>query len=97
MDTAVIDLTGSERAHTDVLEASLDLPAAKTRLLLLIPPGKAGRAEVVINDRSWAAKHYWEQERGVMAYEFDEPLPPGPIIVRVPFARDEESSRTDGS
>src|SRR5919204_640966 len=26
-----------------------------------------------------------------MAYEFDEPLPPGPIIVRVPFARDEES------
>jgi hypothetical protein len=97
MDAAVIDLTASELAHTDVLEASLHLHAAQSRLVLLIPAGKAGRAEAVINDRSWAAKHYWQQEPGVMAYEFDEPLPPGPIIVRVPFARDEESSRTGGS
>jgi len=95
MDAPVIDLTESEQVHTDVLEASLELPAAHSRLLLLIPAGKAGRAEAVMNDRSWAAKHYWQQEPGVMVYEFDEPLPPGPIIVRVPFARHAKSSRKD--
>lgn len=96
MDAAVIDLTGSEQAHTDVLEAPLELHAAQSRLLALVPAGKAGRAEAVIDDRSWAAKHYWQQESGVMAYEFDEPLPPGRIIVRVPFIGHEGSSHEDG-
>jgi hypothetical protein len=85
MDAAVIDLTRSERVRTDVLEASLELPEPRSRLLLRIPAGKAGRAEAIIDERSWAAKHYWQQEPGVMAYEFDEPLPAGRIVVRVPF------------
>ncbi|HET9594108.1 MAG TPA: hypothetical protein VFP65_00930 [Anaeromyxobacteraceae bacterium] len=87
MAAEVIDLTGSEAAHADVLEAKLHLPAPRSRLLLRIPPGNAGRAEAVIDGRCWAAKHYWQQEPGVMAYEFDEPLPAGPIVVRVPIAR----------
>ncbi|HET9597589.1 MAG TPA: hypothetical protein VFP65_18515 [Anaeromyxobacteraceae bacterium] len=87
MDAAVIDLEWSEASHADVLQATLHLPAPRARLLLRVPAGNAGRAEAIIDQRSWAAKHYWQQEPGVMAYEFDEPLPAGPIVVRVPIAR----------
>jgi len=54
-----------------------------------LPSGEAGRAEAVFHERSWAAKHYWHEEPDIMIYEFDEPLPAGPITVRVPFARSE--------
>jgi hypothetical protein len=87
MNPAVVDLTASEPVPPGVVEASLELPAPQSRLLLRLPAGEAGRAEALIDGRSWAAKHYFEQERGVMAYEFDEPLPAGRIVVRVPFAR----------
>jgi len=87
MDTGVIDLTESVPARANVLEASLNLTEPHSRLRLRLPPGNAGRAEAVFQKRSWAAKHYWQEEPGVMIYEFDEPLPAGAIIVRVPFAR----------
>jgi hypothetical protein len=86
MTTPIIDVTGSAPARTGGLEVTVNLSAPQSRLLVLVPAGKAGRAEAVVHGRSWAAKHYWEEEPGVMAYEFDEPLPAGAILVRVPFA-----------
>ena len=89
MDTGVFDLTGSMPARASVLEASVTLTAPQSRLRLRLPSGEAGRAEAVFHERSWAAKHYWHEEPDIMIYEFDEPLPAGPITVRVPFARSE--------
>ena len=50
-----------------------------------LPPGQPGRAEAVFERRSWAAKHYWADDDGVVIYEFDEPLPAGPVTLRIPF------------
>jgi hypothetical protein len=38
-------------------------------------------------DRVWAAKHHWTEGRGddvVTVYEFDEALPPGRVLLRIP-------------
>ena len=86
MDTGVIDFSESTPARASVLEASVTLTEPQSRLRLRLPPGDAGRAEVVFHKRSWAAKHYWQEEPGITIYEFDEPLPAGPITLRVPFA-----------
>lgn len=86
MDTALFDLTKSTPARADLLEASLTLTGPQSRLRLRLPAGEAGRAEAVFHERSWAAKHYWQEAPDVMIYEFDEPLPAGAISVRVPFA-----------
>jgi hypothetical protein len=50
-----------------------------------LPAGKPGRAEAIFADRSWAAKHYWQENPGVVIYEFDEPLPAGPVRLRIPL------------
>ena len=86
MDSGVVDLSESTPARASVLEASVTLTEPQSRLCLRLPAGKAGRAEAVFDKRSWAAKHYWQEDSGVMIYEFDEPLPAGPITLRIPFA-----------
>jgi hypothetical protein len=83
--SGIMDLTGSAPASADVLEASVTLTEPLSRLQLRLPPGDAGRAEAVFQDRSWAAKHYWRAEPGVTIYEFDEALPAGLIALRIPF------------
>jgi hypothetical protein len=87
MDTQVLDLSHDQQAHAAVLEATVTLTEPQVRLRVRLPPGDPGRAEAVFDKRSWAAKHYWQEELGVTIYEFDEPLPPGPVTVRIPFAR----------
>ena len=39
----------------------------------------------VFHERSWAAKHYWREAGDVTTYEFDGPLPAGPVVLRIPF------------
>ena len=86
MHEAVIDLTGIASSPSSTLEVSVTLPEPRSRLRLLLPAGEAGRPEAVFRGRSWAAKHYWREDGAVLTCEFDEPLPAGPIILRVPFA-----------
>ena len=84
MDTDPLDLR-DVAARARMLEATVTLARPETRLRLRLPSGEAGRADVVLGERSWAAKHYWRDQGGVMVYEFDEPLPAGPITLRVPL------------
>jgi hypothetical protein len=79
-----VDLTGAATGGAR-LEASVTLPAARTRLRLKLPPGEAGRAEAVFGRQSWAAKHYWQEDDGVTVYEFDEALPEGSVLLRIPL------------
>jgi hypothetical protein len=79
-----VDLTGAAIGEARV-EASVDLPAGQARLRVKLPPGEAGRAEAVFGRQSWAAKHYWNEDGGVTVYEFDEPLPQGSVLLRIPL------------
>jgi hypothetical protein len=79
-----VDLSGAATGGARV-EASLDLPDPRTRLRVKLPPGEAGRAEAVFGRQSWAAKHYWSEDDDVMVYEFDEPLPAGSVLLRIPL------------
>ena len=86
MDAGLVDLSDSTPPRDGVLEASMTLAEPQARLRLRLPRGQAGRAEAVLDSGRWAAKHYWREASGVMSYEFDEPLPAGPITLRIPFA-----------
>jgi hypothetical protein len=83
---AVVDLSQYTILRGGVLEASVALEEPLSHLRLRLPRGEAGRAEAVLDEQSWAAKHYWQEAPGLMTYEFDEPLPAGPVLLRVPFA-----------
>jgi hypothetical protein len=87
MDTGALDLTQSVPARGDVLEARITLTEPQSRLRVRLPASEPGRAEAVFSGRSWAAKHYWQEQPGLWVYEFDEPLPPEAITLRIPFAR----------
>jgi hypothetical protein len=69
----------------NTLEASVTLTGPTSQVRLLVPRGDAGRAEAVLQDGRWAAKHFWREAGGVMVYEFDGPLPAGPVVLRIPF------------
>jgi hypothetical protein len=87
MDHAgVVDLSERSTVSAGALETSVILAEPLSRLGLRLPRGEAGRAEAVFGERSWAAKHYWQEVPGGMTYEFDEPLPAGRVLLRVPFA-----------
>jgi hypothetical protein len=68
------------------VEVALTLTEPRARVRVKLPAGPARRAEAVVGTagRSWAAKHYWTEDDGVVVYEFDEPLPAGEIILRFP-------------
>ena len=84
-EPGIVDLSVGAPASGGIVETSLTLDEPQTRLRLRLPAGKPGRAEAIFADRSWAAKHYWQESPGVVIYEFDEPLPPGPVRLRIPF------------
>lgn len=86
MDTMTIDLSGSP-VRGDTLEAEVQLEHPLRRLTAVLPPGKAERAEAITGEGRFGAKHYWQEKPGVMQYEFDGPLPAGPVVVRIPFTR----------
>jgi hypothetical protein len=91
METLPVDLSGTA-ARGPVLETALRLTAPTSRLRVKLPPGPAGRAEAVIPDpaairpETWAAKHYWSEGNDTIVYEFDQPLPEGEILLRIPRA-----------
>ena len=84
MHDSVFDLTRTA-SSAGILEYSVTLSKPQSRLKLRLPPGEAGRAEALFEGRSWAAKHCWREDDSVLACEFDEPLPPGRIVLRVPL------------
>jgi hypothetical protein len=86
MHASVLDLTGSASPQ-GILEYSVTLTEPQSCLRLRLPAGEAGRAEAIFGGRSWAAKHYWREDNAILACEFDEPLPPGRILLRVPLKR----------
>lgn len=86
MDTEIIDVSRGEEVGMGVRQLSLTLPRPEARLRLRVAERAPGRAEAVVEGRSWAAKHYWQEEQGVWVYEFDEALPAGRILLRVPLA-----------
>jgi len=85
-DPGIVDLSKDSGAGARVLETSFTLSEPLTRVRLRLPPGEAGRAEALIAGKSWSAKHYWPEGPGLMVYEFDGPLPAGPVQLRIPFA-----------
>ncbi len=85
MDAEFVDLSEST-PRDGVLETSMTLVRAQKHLNVRLPRGQGGRAEAVFDGGRWAAKHYWQEAPGVMIYEFDEPLPAGPVSLRIPFA-----------
>jgi hypothetical protein len=86
MPAGLIDLRKSAPGAGDTLEVPVTLAEPESVLHLLLPRGEAGRAVAVLDERSWAAKHYWrETTGGVTTYEFDGPLPAGPVLLRIPF------------
>ena len=84
MDAGFVDLSEST-PRDGVLETSMTLAQPQAHLHVRLPPGQGGRAEAVFDGGRWAAKHYWQEARGVITYEFDEPLPAGPVSLRIPF------------
>jgi hypothetical protein len=84
-DAGIVDLSDASQGGARELEASLTLSEPQTQVRLRLPRGEAGRAEALFAGKSWAAKHYWH-EGELMVYEFDGPLPAGPVRLRIPFA-----------
>ena len=84
MDARFVDLSEST-PRDGVLETSMTLAQPQKHLHVRLPRGQAGRAEAVFDGGRWAAKHYWQEAPGVTIYEFDEPLPAGPVRLRIPF------------
>ena len=80
--------TAGVPAGPTTLELRLTLEDPQSRVGVRAPDGTLGRAEAVLAGRSWAAKHFWtEGPPGdqVTIFEFDEPLPAGAVLLRVPF------------
>jgi hypothetical protein len=83
-DPGILDLSTRTPVGGTITE-TLTLSEPQTRLRLRLPAGKPGRAEAVFPAKSWAAKHYWQESPGVVVYEFDEPLPAGPVSLKIPL------------
>jgi hypothetical protein len=84
-DSEILDLSARRPDAAGVLEASFVLPEPRARLRVRLPAGNPRRAEALLLGRSWAAKHYWQESSDVVVYEFDEPLPAGPVRLCVPL------------
>ncbi len=68
-----------------VVSLHLDEPSTQ---LQVRDPRPLGRAQVQFGGKRWGAKHYWAQgigEERLTIFEFDEPLPAGPIHLVVPI------------
>jgi hypothetical protein len=76
-----------------VIDLPVTLEEPTNRIVVHTPGLVAGRANAVVGEegddgeRVWAAKHHWTEGRGddvVTVYEFDEALPPGRVLLRIP-------------
>jgi hypothetical protein len=75
------------------LELRFDLAEPQSRVAVKVAGGTRhgtlGRAEAVLGRHTWAAKHHWNEggpDEEATIFEFDEPLPAGPVLLRIPFA-----------
>jgi hypothetical protein len=93
MNPPVFDLArpprrGSVNQPTDIVELQLSLEHATQRIAIRAPSNGIGRAEAVLGKKNWAAKHYWsegEADQEITIFEFDEALPAGPVLLRIPM------------
>jgi hypothetical protein len=86
MTGEIIDMSKGEDVGTNVRQVKLRLAAPQARLRLGVGARRPGRAEAIFGGKSWAAKHYWEEEQGIWVYEFDDALPAGEVVLRVTVA-----------
>ncbi len=86
MTGEIIDMSKGEDVGTNVRQVTLRLAAPQSRLRVGVGARRPGRAEATFGKKSWAAKHYWEEDQGVWIYEFDEALPAGEVVLRVAVA-----------
>jgi len=84
MDSEIVEVGDAQDVGPGVRQLTLTLPEPQARLRLRVADRSPGRAEAVFEGKSWAAKHYWQEGQGVWVYEFDDALPAGRIVVRVP-------------
>ena len=94
--TPVYEVTAPQPAESLVettVEVGLMLAAATSRLAIR-SSRTLGRAEAQLGERCWAAKHYWTERPATVQpgeaaaltiFEFDEPLPAGPMLLRLPI------------
>jgi hypothetical protein len=70
------------------IDLALTLPQPTDRIIVHNAGLSPGRADAILDgDRVWSAKHHWSEGRGADAitiYEFDESLPAGPMLLRIP-------------
>ena len=91
--TTIHDVPRPAAQQPTTIELRLDLPEPQTRVGVKVAGGTRvgtlGRADAVLGRHTWAAKHHW-QEGGpgdeATIFEFDEPLPAGPVVLRIPFS-----------
>jgi hypothetical protein len=75
------------------LELQLELPTPQTRIGVRVAGGNRsgalGRADAILGRHTWAAKHHWVEggpDDQATIFEFDEPLPAGTVVLRIPFS-----------
>jgi hypothetical protein len=70
------------------IDVRLTLDRPTDRIAIHAPGLALGRADALLSaHRVWASKHHWTETRGddaVTTYEFDEALPAGPCVLRIP-------------
>jgi hypothetical protein len=94
MDT-IYSAEHSEETSADggVKLVHLTLVEPQARVAVRAPGATLGRAEALVGEgedgrQNWAAKHFWKEGPPgdqVTVFEFDQPLPAGPIVLRIPF------------
>ena len=92
--TTTYDIANPARpngAGASTVEVRIALDSPQTRIAVRAPEGTVGRAEALLGQRIWAAKHYWiegpQDPSGAQTtvFEFDEALPAGQVLLRIPF------------
>ena len=83
-ESFVFELNADVIGGSARLTLQLDEPQLQLRVR---DPRSLGRAEAQFDKKSWSAKHYWAEGSGeerVTIFEFDEPLPAGPMVLVIP-------------
>jgi hypothetical protein len=97
--TPVHEVPAPAGPHPTTVEVSLDLASPQSRIAIRVPGGVLGRADAIWDPRDrapdssqtpqiWAAKHHWTEgpaQQPATVFEFDEPLPAGAVVLRIPF------------
>jgi hypothetical protein len=90
--TTIHDVPAPAAQPPTTIELRLDLPEPQNRVGVKVAggarQGTLGRADAVLGRHTWAAKHHWlegDPDDEATIFEFDEPLPAGPVVLRIPF------------